>query len=149
VPDKSNLLKTSATGGAVAATTVCPLSNWMAEALYAVSEVRNISPTLMGTVPLKVMLESLDDVMSDNVALSRTLTLGNSVAVPKGGVMVTATDRLTLPPAPVHCRLNVVSVVSAAEVSDPEDGFAPPQPPEAAHSVAFSDAQSRLTVPPE
>jgi hypothetical protein len=51
--------------------------------------------------------------------------------------MLTVTDLLLEPPAPVHASVNVVLVVNAALVAVPLTAFVPLQPPEALQAVAF------------
>src|SRR5690606_4497075 len=64
------------------------------------------------------------------------------------GVTVTATERSTVPPAPVHESLKVTSPVSAPLDSLPLVSFVPLQPPLAVQESAFVLRQVRVVLSP-
>lgn len=61
-----------------------------------------------------------------------------------------ATDLVSLavPPLPVHVKVNVVFAESAPLVALPLAAFAPAQPPDAVHAVAFVLVHVSVVVPP-
>jgi hypothetical protein len=76
--------------------------------------------------------------------------LADNVTVGAGGAPMTCTVtlRCALPPAPVHCRVNVVLAVMLLMVALPEVFRLPLQPPEAVHEFALVDDQVSWLLPP-
>src|SRR5882672_457745 len=70
---------------------------------------------------------------------------GGSVAA----VTATATERVTAPPCPVHCMLNVLFCVSAADCSVPDIGLFPAHASDATHPVARLEDQVSVVLLPE
>lgn len=57
-------------------------------------------------------------------------------------------DALPVPLSPAQLRLNCAVLVIEADVSLPDVGFVPDQPPDAVHVVAFVEDQVNVVVPP-
>jgi hypothetical protein len=72
----------------------------------------------------------------------------DTVALPSG-VTVTATDRATLPPAPLHVNVKVDVAVSAPVDCVPVVSLAPVHAPEAVQVVALVDAQVNVDALPD
>jgi hypothetical protein len=60
----------------------------------------------------------------------------------------TVADCDAVPPAPLQLKVNFVVALSAAVACDPVVAWAPVQPPEALHEVAFVDDQVSVEVAP-
>ena len=63
-------------------------------------------------------------------------------------IRVTVTLAWPVPPVPVQLSVNVVALVSAAVLSLPAVALVPPQPPDAAHDVAFVEVHVKVLLPP-
>ena len=62
---------------------------------------------------------------------------------------MTVTLAEAVPPRPVHSSVKVVDAVSGPEVSEPDTGIAPLQPPDAWHESALVLDQVSVVVPPD
>src|SRR5262245_12190226 len=62
--------------------------------------------------------------------------------------MVTVVFAVPAPPAPLHCRVNVVAALIGPVVSEPDGGFTPLQPPDAWQVSALVLDQESVEVPP-
>ena len=100
--------------------------------------------------PEAVQLVALvDDHVSELLLPLDTLVgFAVSVTVGTGEVVVTVTDRLVVPPPPVHVNVNVVSVFSAEVASLPLVAFVPLQPPEAVQLDALLVVHVKVDDPP-
>ena len=65
-----------------------------------------------------------------------------------GFVMLTVTEAMWLPPAPVQVSVNVVAALNAPVVALPLVVSAPLQPPEAVHALAFVELQVSVAAAP-
>ena len=95
-----------------------------------------------------------DDQVRVTAPLAATdVALAASLAVGAGaeGVdpeTVTVTAALVEPPAPEHCKVNVLSAASVADCIVPDDAWLPAQAPDAMQPVAFWLDQLNVVVPP-
>ena len=100
--------------------------------------------------PEAVQLVALvdDQVRVEDSPLATLVGFAVSVTVGAGEVVVTVTDRLVVPPLPVHDNVNVVFAVSAEVAWLPLVAFEPLQPPEAVQLVALLVDHVRVDDPP-
>jgi hypothetical protein len=63
-------------------------------------------------------------------------------------VTLTGTVWLAEPPGPLQVSVNAVSAVSTPVDALPLSDFAPPQPPEATHDVAFAELHVSVDADP-
>ena len=112
-----------------------------------------VSVPLVALVPLQppdaVQLVALVELqLIEAVPPFATLT-GRAVSVRVGAdATATVTERVTLPPVPVHASVKVVDCVSGAVIWLPFATLPPLQPPEAVQAVALVVTQVSAEVPP-
>jgi hypothetical protein len=95
----------------------------------------------------------VDDHVSVVVPLTLTVAgLALNVTTGAGGggalLMLTVTERLVVPPAPVQPSVNVLAALNAAVCSVPEAALFPAQAPEAVQPVALVDDHVNCERPP-
>jgi hypothetical protein len=115
------------------------------EALPPVDRAPLQSPLAVQDVALVLVQLSVADppwLSVEGVAVR--LSVGTGVT----GVTVTVVLVVAVPPAPVQAIVNVVVPLRAAVVCVPDVAFAPVQPPDATHDVAFEEDQFRIDDPP-
>ena len=79
------------------------------------------------------------------------ITIGSAPSVTVGAGMLALTFTVALalrePPAPVHCRVNVLLAVSGPTDCDPDRDLLPAQAPEAVHEAALADDHVSVELP--